>query len=157
MEHTTLETSPPRSWLPPRTYPDLTPKKRAAHYRHMRGMTRLAGRWNKEVVMRCLILAAALLPSIAFAQSAPPQFCISPTLAQTLAAALQQDAAMLALLNDAAQEPQRQAAAISAAVAKQKADDQPAAKTGAVAEIPATTAHVPNLASPAPATPSTRP
>jgi hypothetical protein len=107
--------------------------------------------------MKHLILAAAFLPGIALAQPAPPQFCISPTLAQTLAAALQQDAAMLALLNDAAQEPQRQAAVVAAAVAKQKADDDPAAKKGAAAEIPATTAHVPNLASPAPATPSTRP
>ena len=92
--------------------------------------------------MKRLILAAAFLPGIALAQPAPPQFCISPTLAQTLAAALQQDAAMLALLNDAAQEPQRQAAAVAAAVAKQKAEDAGAG--------PATTAHVPSLASPAP-------
>ena len=107
--------------------------------------------------MKRLILIAVFLPGIAFAQPAPPQFCISPVLAQTLAAALQQDAAMLALLNDAAQEPQRQAAAVAAAVAKQKADDEPAAKKGAAAEIPATTAHLLNPASPAPTAPSTKP
>jgi hypothetical protein len=71
-------------------------------------------------------IAALLLPVAAHAQ-APAQFCIAPTLAQTLAAALQQDAAVLAMLNDAAQEPQRQAQAIAAAVAKQKADDEKAA------------------------------
>jgi hypothetical protein len=107
--------------------------------------------------MKRLILAATFLPGIALAQPAPPQFCISPTLAQTLAAALQQDAAMLAMLNDAAQEPLRQAAAVAAAVAKQKADDGAATKMGTAAEVPATTAHVPNLASPAPGTASTRP
>jgi hypothetical protein len=107
--------------------------------------------------MKRLILAAVFLPGIALAQPAPQQFCISPTLAQTLAATLQQDATTLALLNEAAQEPQRQAATVAAAVAKQKADDEAAAKTGAAAEIPATTAHVPNPASPAPATPSTKP
>jgi hypothetical protein len=71
-------------------------------------------------------VAALLLPWRAHAQT-PAQFCIAPTLAQTLAAALQQDAAVLAMLNDAAQEPQRQAQAIAAAVAKQKADDEKAA------------------------------
>ena len=73
--------------------------------------------------MKRLILLASLIPCAALAQpasqSTPPQFCISQTVAQTLAAALQQDAAMLALLNDSAQEPQRQAAAIAAALAKQ--------------------------------------
>lgn len=107
--------------------------------------------------MKRLILAVTLLPNLALAQPAPPQFCISPTVAQTLAAALQQDAAMLALLNDAAQEPQRQAAVVAAAVAKQKADDEPTAWKGGTADIPATTTRVPNLETPAPAVPSTRP
>jgi hypothetical protein len=110
--------------------------------------------------MKHLILttaAAVFLPAIALAQPTPQQFCISPTLAQTLAATLQQDATMLALLNDAAQEPQRLATAVATAVAKQKAEDTPAAKTGVAAEIPGTATHAPNLASPAPATPSTRP
>ncbi len=110
--------------------------------------------------MRRLMFAAILLlaPLAAYAQEpAPQQFCISPTLAQTLAAALQQDSAMLALLNEAAQEPQRQAAAVAAAVAKQRADDAAAAKAGGAAETPAAATHVPNLASPAPAALSTRP
>jgi hypothetical protein len=106
--------------------------------------------------MKRLILAAALINPIA-AHAQPAQFCVSPSLAQTLAAALQQDAAVLAMLNDAAQEPQRQAAAVAAAVAKQRADDETAAQTGAAAEVPARTPHVPNLASPAQATTSTRP
>jgi len=106
--------------------------------------------------MKPLILATVLITPIA-AHAQPAQFCVSPSLAQTLAAALQQDAAVLAMLNDAAQEPQRQAAAVAAAVAKQKADDETAAKTGTAAEIPAGTPHVPNLVSPAPATTSTRP
>jgi len=93
--------------------------------------------------MRRLILATAFLPSLALAQPAPQQFCVSQTLAQTLAAALQQDAAMLALLNEAAQEPQRQAVAVAAAVAKQKADDEPAAKQGTTPETPAAAVHVP--------------
>ena len=106
--------------------------------------------------MKHLILLTALItPIAAHAQSA--QFCVSPSLAQTLAAALQQDGAVLAMLNDAAQEPQRQAAAVAAAVAKQKADDETTAKTGAAAEIPAGTPHLPNLVSPVPATTSTRP
>ena len=106
--------------------------------------------------MKNLILAAALLtPIAAHAQSA--QFCVSPSLAQTLASALQQDAAVLAMLNDAAQEPQRQAATVAAAVAKQKADDETAAKTGAAVEVAPTASHVSNLMSPAPATTSTRP
>lgn len=107
--------------------------------------------------MKRLIYVAAFLPAIAFAQTAPPQFCISPTLAQTLATALQQDTAMLALLNDAAQEPQRQAAAVAAAVAKQKTDDEVAAKTDAAAGMPAKPPRAPNLVSPSLAVPSTRP
>jgi hypothetical protein len=108
--------------------------------------------------MKHLILAAALLaPLAAHAQPAPAQFCISLSLAQTLAGTLQQDATLLALLNDAAQEPQRQAAAVAAALAKQKADDGAAAKTGAAAEVPATTVRLPNFAPSAPATPSARP
>ena len=106
--------------------------------------------------MKHLILLTALITPIA-AQAQPAQFCVPPSLAQTLAAALQQDAAVLAMLNDAAQEPQRQAAVVAAAVAKQKADDETAAKTGTAAEIPAGTSHMPNLVSPAPATTSTRP
>jgi hypothetical protein len=106
--------------------------------------------------MKYLILIAALVVPLA-AHAQPAQFCVSPSLAQTLASALQQDAAVLAMLNDAALEPQRQAAAVAAAVAKQKADDEPAAKKGVAAEVPATMAHVPNLASPAPATLSTKP
>ena len=78
--------------------------------------------------MRRLILATALLAPIAAYAQAPAQFCISPTLAQTLASTLQQDATMLALLNDAAQEPQRQAAAVAAAVEKQKMADAAAGK-----------------------------
>ena len=106
--------------------------------------------------MKHLILATAFItPIVAHAQ--PAQFCVSPSLAQTLASALQQDAAVLAMLNDAAQEPQRQAAAVAAAVAKQRADDETAAKTGAAAEIPPRTPQAPNLMSPAPATTSTRP
>jgi hypothetical protein len=80
---------------------------------------------------------AAFLPCIAHAQSPPPQFCISPSLAQTLAATLQQDATVLALLNEAAQEPQRQAAAVAAAVARQKADDEAMAKKSAATKDPA--------------------
>jgi hypothetical protein len=109
--------------------------------------------------MKRLILgavAAAFLPAIAHAQPAPPQFCISPSLAQTLAATLQQDATVLALLNEAAQEPQRQAAAVAAAVARQKADDEATAKNGAVAHDPATMAHAPNLVSPVPTMPSSK-
>jgi hypothetical protein len=72
--------------------------------------------------MHRLILATALIvPVAAHAQSA--QFCVTPSLAQTLAAALQQDAAVLAMLNDAAQEPARQAAAIAAAREAQKTED----------------------------------
>jgi hypothetical protein len=85
-------------------------------------------------MMRRLILAAALIPTLAHAQApaqptpaqpqaAPAQFCISPSLAQTLAATLHQDAVLLALLDEAAQEPARQAKAIADAVAKQKAKD----------------------------------
>ena len=103
--------------------------------------------------MKRLILATALAtPMVAHAQ--PAQFCVSPSLAQTLAAALQQDAALLAMLNDSAQDSQRQAAAIAAAVAKQKADDESAARTGA-ADAPA--AHVPIGASPVPAATSAKP
>jgi hypothetical protein len=108
--------------------------------------------------MKRLIFLAAMLFSVgAQAQPASPQFCMSPNLAQTLAAALQQDAAMLALLNDAAQAPQHQAAVVAAAVAKQKADDEAAVKKGAVAEVPVTMAPVANAASPVPGTPSTKP
>ena len=107
--------------------------------------------------MKRLILVTAFLPSIALAQPAPPQFCISPTLAQTLAAALQQDAAMLALLNDAAQEPQRQAAAVAAAVEKQKTADETATKIGTAAEPRAMPEHVRSAASPVPPAQSTRP
>lgn len=107
--------------------------------------------------MKRLIYVAAFIPAIAFAQPAAPQFCISPTLAQTLATALQQDTAMLALLNDAAQEPQRQAAAMAAAVAKQKTDDETAVKAGAAAEPRATPEHAPDVASSAPPSQSTRP
>ena len=106
--------------------------------------------------MKHLILLTALITPIA-AHAQPTQFCVPPSLAQTLAAALQQNAAVLAMLNDAAQEPQRQAAAVAAAVAKQKADDETAAKTGTAAEMPAGTSHMPNLVSPAPATTSTGP
>lgn len=73
-----------------------------------------------------IVVAALALPIAARAQ--PAQFCVTPALAQTLAAALQQDAAVLAMLNDAVQEPARQAAAVAAAVAKQKADDEAVAK-----------------------------
>jgi hypothetical protein len=109
--------------------------------------------------MKNLILAAAaiFLPDIALAQPSQPQFCISPTLAQTVAATLEQDAAMLALLNDAAQEQQRQSTAVAVAVAKQKAQDDPATNAGRAAKFTAPTAHVPNYASPAPKAPSTRP
>jgi hypothetical protein len=108
--------------------------------------------------MKRLIFAITLLaPLAAHAQPTPPQFCISPSLAQTLAATLQQDATLLALLNEAAQEPQRQAATVAAAVAKQKVDDEQAAKKGATVEVPTTAAHVPDLASPAPIMPSTKP
>jgi len=78
---------------------------------------------------RLIAVALAFLPTVALAQPAPPQFCIPPSLAQTLAAALQQDAAVLAMLNDAAHESQRQAKAIAGAVARQKAEDEAAAKT----------------------------
>jgi hypothetical protein len=106
--------------------------------------------------MKHLILVTALVIPIA-AHAQPAQFCVPTSLAQTLAAALQQDTAVLAMLNDAAQEPQRQAAVVAAAVAKQKADDETAAKTGTAAEIPAGTPHMPNLVSPGPGTMSTRP
>lgn len=72
--------------------------------------------------MKHLILATALMMPIA-AHAQPAQFCVSPSLAQTLAAALQQDAAVLALLQEAAAEPQRTAKAIADAVAAQKAED----------------------------------
>jgi len=74
-------------------------------------------------MMKHLILLAALITPIAAHAQTPSQFCMSPAAAQTLAAALQQDAAVLALLNDAAQEPARIAKAVADAVAKQKADD----------------------------------
>jgi len=106
--------------------------------------------------MKRLILAAVLITPIA-AHAQPAQFCVSPSLAQTLAAALQQDAAVLAMLNDAAQEPQRQAASVAAAVAKQKADDATAMKSGVTTEVPVETPHVPNLVPPGPATTSTEP
>ena len=106
--------------------------------------------------MKHLILAAALVaPVVAYAQ--PAQFCVSPSLAQTLAAALQQDTAVLAMLNDAAQEPQRQAAAVAAAVAKQKADDEATSKVGTAVDAPTSTPHVPNVASSAHVTASPRP
>jgi glucose dehydrogenase len=81
--------------------------------------------------------ASLLLPLAVRAQPAPAPFCVSPALAQTLAAALQQSAAVLAMLNDAAQEPARTAAAIAAAKAEQKKEDEthpatPAPVTGAV-------------------------
>jgi hypothetical protein len=107
--------------------------------------------------MKHLILASLFLPGIALAQSAQPEFCISPSLAQTLAATLQQDAAMLALLNDATQEPQRLAAAVAAATAKQNVEDGRATNGGAAPNVPFSTAPVPKLASPAPTTSSTRP
>ena len=72
--------------------------------------------------MKHLILATALMMPIA-AHAQPAQFCMSPSLAKTLAAALQQDAAVLALLQEAAAEPQRTAKAIADAVAAQKAED----------------------------------
>jgi len=106
--------------------------------------------------MKHLILAIALITPIT-AHAQPAQFCVSTSLAQTLATALQQDTAVLAMLNDSAQESQRQAAAVAAAVAKQKADDEVAAKTGATADVPAATAHVPNVALPAPAAASPKP
>ena len=106
--------------------------------------------------MKHLILVIALITPIA-AHAQPSQFCVPPSLAQTLAATLQQDAAVLGMLNDAAQEPQRQAAAVAAAVAKQKADDETATKSGVATEVPVGTPHVPNLVSPGPATTSTKP
>jgi hypothetical protein len=106
--------------------------------------------------MKHLILSIALIAPIA-AHAQPAQFCVSPSLAQTLATALQQDAAVLAMLNESAQEAQHQAATVAAAVAKQKADDESAAKTGITSDVPAATAHLPNVASPAPAAASTRP
>jgi hypothetical protein len=106
--------------------------------------------------MKHLILLTALITPIA-AHAQPSQFCVPPSLAQTLAATLQQDAAVLGMLNDAAQEPQRQAAAVAAAVAKQKAEDETAAKTGAAGEIPAGTPHMPNFVSPGAGTMPTRP
>ena len=66
------------------------------------------------------LIAAALHSAHA---QAPAQFCMSQPAAQSLAAALQGTVAAYALMQDAAQEPQRQAAAVAAAVAKQKADD----------------------------------
>ncbi len=57
---------------------------------------------------------------------APAPFCMPQSTVRMIAAALQQDAAVLALLQDADSEPQRQAAAVAAAVAKQKADDEAA-------------------------------
>jgi hypothetical protein len=74
------------------------------------------------------LIPAALMPLTASAQPAPSQICISAALAQSMAAYFQQGASMLPLMQDAATEPQRQAAAVAAAVAKQKADDD-AAKT----------------------------
>ena len=54
----------------------------------------------------------------------PPQFCMSQPAAQSVAASLQAAVAAYALMQDAVAEPQRQAAAVAAAVAKQKADDE---------------------------------
>jgi hypothetical protein len=92
-----------------------------------RSSIRRAGYAMRHLIVATVLLATVFLPGIGLAQPAP-QFCISPTLAQSLAAALQQDAAMLAMLNDAAQDQARQAAAVAAAVAKQKADDEAAGK-----------------------------
>jgi len=106
--------------------------------------------------MRHLILATALLVPLA-AHAQPAQFCVSPSLAQTIAAALQQDTAVLAMLNDSAQEPQRQAAVVAAAVAKQKTDDEALARKGAGPEVAAPSVEGPNLAPPVTAPPSTKP
>jgi hypothetical protein len=74
--------------------------------------------------MRRLILAAVLLvPVVARAQSALPQFCMSQPTAQAIGAALTQAQAALALMQESAQEPQRQAAAVAAAKAEQKKED----------------------------------
>ena len=70
------------------------------------------------------LVSAALLPFAAHAQPAPQPFCMPPATAQSVAAALGAGQAAMALMQEAAQEPQRQAAAVAAAVAKQKADDE---------------------------------
>ena len=75
--------------------------------------------------MRRLILVLGLLAAAvhgAHAQ-APAPFCMPAATAQAVAAALQQDAAVMALLQEAASEPQRTAKAVADAVAAQKAED----------------------------------
>ena len=67
------------------------------------------------------VVALALL-GVAHAQ-APAPFCMPQSTVQTIAAALQQDAAVMALLQEAASEPQRTAKAVADAVAAQKAED----------------------------------
>ena len=75
--------------------------------------------------MRRLILVLVLIAAafrVAYAQ-APAPFCMPQSTVQTIAAALQQDAAVMALLQEAASEPQRTAKAVADAVAAQKAED----------------------------------
>jgi hypothetical protein len=74
--------------------------------------------------MKRLFLVAFLFPIAAHAQQPPPQFCMPQSTAQAVGAAFQAGTAAMALLQEAATEPQRQAAAVAAAVAKQKADDE---------------------------------
>ena len=73
------------------------------------------------------LTAAIFRPLVAHAQ--PAQFCMPQTTAQSVAAALQSAQAAMLLMQDAVAEPQRQAAAIAAAVAKQKIDDEALAKS----------------------------
>ena len=75
--------------------------------------------------MRRLILVLGLIAAAvrgAHAQASAP-FCMPAATAQAVAAALQQDAAVMALLQEAAAEPQRTAKAVADAVAAQKAED----------------------------------
>ena len=79
----------------------------------------------KRLAFACALFA----PIAAVAQTAPQPFCMPPATAQSVAAALGAGQAAMALMQEAAQEPQRQEAAVAAAVAKQKVEDAKTAAT----------------------------
>jgi len=78
-----------------------------------------------------VILVGLAVPAVAMAQS--PPFCMPQATAQSVAAALQTGQAAWLLMQDAATAEQRQAAAVAAAVAKQRDED---AKPKAQDQVP---------------------
>lgn len=73
-----------------------------------------------------LPLAAFLIPLAAHAQLPPQPFCMSQPTVQSIAAALQASIAAYGLMQDAAQEPQRQATAVEKAKADARAEQKKA-------------------------------